>query len=249
MITSKTNPHIKQVKQLLSSAKARKESGLFVVEGDRMVSEVPVESIRYLYVSESHEKEFDLSRFPRYETVGDEAFKFMADTVNPQGVLAVLKQPSYSADALLKAGPDSLYLILDDVRDPGNLGTMIRTAEAAGVSAVIMSPGCADIFNPKVIRSTMGSIFRMPFVTAELVPAIEKLKKSGVTVYGAAMDGAVSFKDVDYKGSSAFVIGNEANGISDEVLSSVSMKIKIPMAGKVESLNAAISAAVLLLGR
>ena len=249
MITSKTNPHIKQVKQLASSAKARRESGLFVVEGDRIVSEVPVESIRYLYVSESHEKEFDLSGFPRYEVVGDEAFKAMSDTVNPQGVLAVLKQPSYKADDLIRSKPNGLYLILDDIRDPGNLGTMIRTAEAAGVNAVIMSPGCADIFNPKVIRSTMGSIFRVPFAQAELVPVIEKLKNRNVTVYGAALDGADNFKDVDYKGATAFVIGNEANGISPEVLRSVSKKIRIPMAGKVESLNAAISAAVLLFAR
>ena len=249
MITSKTNPHIKQVKQLVTSAKARRESGLFVVEGDRIVSEVPVESIRYLYVSENHEKHFDLSAFPRYEVVGDEAFKAMSDTVNPQGVLAVLRQPVYKTEDLIKSKDNSLYLILDDIRDPGNLGTMIRTAEAAGVRAVLMSPGCADIFNPKVIRSTMGSIFRVPFVSCELVPAIEKLKNRNVTVYGAALEGSVSYKDVQYKGSCAFVIGNEANGISPEVLKSVSEKIFIPMEGKVESLNAAISAAVLLFNR
>ena len=218
----------------------------------------------------------DLSPYKKVEIVKDDVFKSVSATVHPQGILAVVRQPEYllkgfsgsdapvgvdtpavgdapvgvdipSADGGPSgAGGFCTILLLDDIQDPGNLGTMFRTAEAAGVSGVIMSSGCADIFNPKAIRSTMGSIYRLPFIVDELVPAIENLKMDGFQVYGAALEEAVPFREIDYPRRRAIVIGNEGKGISTSVLNSVNERIFIPMKGQVESLNAAVSCAVLL---
>lgn len=268
MITSRNNPQLKKVRALIEQGKERKKTGLFVIEGTRLVSEAQANLIESIYISESLKaSEFDLfaelsERLdgdfaeretdngksikellePKVEIVSDDVFKTLSDTVNPQGILAVVRQPSYNLDDLKNF---SKYIILDDIRDPGNLGTIVRTSEAAG-AAVIMSPNCADIFNPKVIRSTMGTIFRVPFLKCELVPAIEKLEADGTKVFAAALDGAVFYNEVKQAESNAIIIGNEANGISRDVLEAADCRIKIPMKGKVESLNAAISAAILM---
>ena len=242
MITSKNNTQIRNVRKLIESAKERKERKLFVVEGKRLVLEAPPAWVEQVFLSESFYSfgKTDLRMFKKIEVVSDAVFKSISGTVHPQGILAVVRKPEYvlkglHEDALHKEGSCTL-LLLDDIQDPGNLGTILRTAEAAGVSGVIMSPGCADVFNPKAIRSTMGSIFRVPFVVDELVS----------TVYGAALDEAVSFREVEYPPLRAVVIGNEGRGISTSVLNSVSGRIRIPMQGKVESLNAAVSCAVIL---
>ncbi len=189
------------------------------------------------------------------QIVSDECFRSLSDTVNPQGVLALIRQPYYSEDAfyeeLLKrkakapSGGKSQAVILDDIRDPGNLGTIIRTAEAAG-ACVVMSPGCADVFNPKVVRSTMGSIFRVPFITGDPVSQICRLKECGYTVYAAALEDSVSLDDIAPDPDRVFIIGNEANGISPAVLKAADVKVRIPMQGQIESLNAAVSAAILM---
>ena len=167
----------------------------------------------------------------------------LADTKHPQGILAVVRQRKYELRDI--TGGD-LYLILDNVRDPGNLGTIIRTAEAAGASAVIMNKGCADIYSPKVVRSTMGSIFRLPFIyTEDLDEPVREIKKDGVTVYAADVSG-VSITIEKIAERRAFIIGNEGNGISDDVIKLADRTVSIPMAGKVESLNAAVSAAILM---
>ena len=238
MITSKNNTQVRNVRKLIESAKERKERKLFVVEGKRLVLEAPSAWVEQVFLSESFYSfgKTDLRGFKNIEVVSDAVFKSISNTVHPQGILAVVRKPEY----VLKG------LLLDDIQDPGNLGTILRTAEAAGVGGVIMSPGCADIFNPKTIRSTMGSIYRVPFVVDELVSVIEDLKMDGFTIYGAALEGAVPFREVEYPPLRAIVIGNEGKGISTSVLNSVSARICIPMKGKVESLNAAVSCAVIL---
>lgn len=250
MITSKSNQKVKRVRRLLDSARERKEKKLFVVEGKRIVREAPVEWVEELFVSETFYNfgKTDLSPYRNVEILKDDVFKSLSDTVHPQGILAVVKQPEYLLKGFRDEQVDSpcTVLLLDDIQDPGNLGTIFRTAEAAGVSGIIMSSGCADIFNPKSIRSTMGSIFRVPFIVDELVPAIENLKMDGFKVYGAALEEAVPFREVDYPPHRAVVIGNEGKGISTSVLNSVNERIMIPMKGKVESLNAAVSCAVIL---
>ena len=247
MISSKSNAKIKNVKKLLSSAKERRLQNLFVIEGVRLVKEAPIELTEQLFISESLAKngEFDISPYKNVEMVSDEVFRSLSDTVTPQGVLALVKQPSWSLD-LSSFENGCKLLLLDDIQDPGNLGTILRTSEAAGVDMVIMSEGCADIFNPKVIRSTMGSIFRVPFIIDDLVSVIEMLKAEGVVVYGAALQDSSDYREVEYEKKTAIVIGNEGNGISGNVLNAVNAKIRIPMKGQIESLNAAVSAAVLL---
>ena len=238
MISSKSNAKIKNVKKLLSSAKERRLQGVLVIEGLRLVREAAPEMCEQLFLSESLSKagEFDTSLYKNVEIVSDEVFRSLSDTVTPQGVLAVVKQPSWTLEQLSFENGCRLLL----------LDTILRTAEAAGVNMVIMSEGCADIFNPKVIRSTMGSIFRLPFVTDDLVSVIEMLKTEGVTVYGAALEGSSDYREVEFSEKTAIVIGNEGNGISGNVLNAVNEKIRIPMKGQIESLNAAVSAAILL---
>lgn len=224
-------------------------SGTFAVEGVRIVREAPPEIVEQLFLSESLAAAgtFQTDAYSGVEIVTDEVFQSLSDTVTPQGVLAVVRQPSYTLDLSIYKERCRI-LLLDGIQDPGNLGTMIRTAEAAGTDMVIMSEDCADIFNPKVIRSTMGSIFRVPFLIDDLVSLIEILNAEGVTVYGAALEDAENFEEVSFEEKAAVVIGNEGNGISKGVLNSVRRRIRIPMKGKVESLNAAVSAALILYG-
>ena len=247
MISSKNNAKIKYVKKLLSSAKERRLKSLFVVEGARIVKEAPAEWVQQLFISESFAPSgmFALDQYEDVEIVSDEVFRILSDTVTPQGVLAVVRQPKYALD-LSQYKEKCCLILLDGVQDPGNLGTIVRTAEAAGADMVIMNRGCADLYNPKVIRSTMGSIFRVPCLTDDLVPVIEILKAEGIAVYGAALEEAVSFREISFSDRMALVIGNEGNGISEGILNSVNERVYIPMQGQVESLNAAVSAAVLL---
>lgn len=256
MITSKSNPQLKNVRKLLDSSKARKEQGLFVVEGIKMVSELPPSFAEHVFASESYLRDKKVEeelacKYKSFDVVSDEVFKSISDTVTPQGILALVNISALKRAKDLKYKKDSehekqIVLVLDGIQDPGNLGTMIRTGEAAGVRAIFMSGNCADIYNPKTIRSTMGCIYRVPTYTCNLVSKIDELKKEGFCVYAATLDGAVAFNETDYANKSAIVIGNEANGISKEVLESSDVKIKIPMEGKVESLNAAVSAAILM---
>lgn len=247
MITSKSNQKIKRVKALMASAKERREQGLFVIEGSRLVSEAPAGLIEEVYVSSSFVKS-GVECIPcdvDYEIVSDDVFRSLSDTVNPQGILAVVRIPAGGMEKVIGA---DLYIILDDVRDPGNLGTIIRTAEAAG-ARVIMSETCADLFNPKTVRSTMGTIFRVPFAICPVAEAIERLHEEGVTVCAAMLDGSVPYNELDASGAVAFIIGNEANGVSAEAAEASDRRVRIPMKGRVESLNAAVSAAILMYSR
>ncbi len=247
MITSKSNQKLKKIRALMDSPKERRQNSLFVVEGSHLVEEVPAELMEEVYVSASFAKNgvecipCDVS----YEVVSDEAFKSLSDTVNPQGILAVVRMPSSGMEKVLGA---DLYVLLDDIRDPGNLGTIVRTAEAAG-ARVILSPKCVDIYNPKVVRSTMGTIFRVPFAFCNMTDAVNMLREEGVTVCAAVLDGSVPYTELDADGAVAFIIGNEANGVSAEAAECADKRVRIPMKGMVESLNAAVSAAILMYSR
>ena len=180
------------------------------------------------------------------EVLTDTVFAHASDTKTPQGVLCVVRQKSYKLEDLLK-GEKRHLLVLDNLQDPGNMGTIVRTAEGAGVTGVIMSRDCVDIYNPKTIRSTMGSIYRMPFYYAEdILKAIRKIKDAGIKVYAAHLDGEKSYDEEDYAFSCAFLIGNEGNGLREETSKMAEHYIIIPMSGEVESLNAAIAASVLM---
>lgn len=255
MITSFSNAKIKNVIALVTKAKQRKLQNVFVVEGIRMAVEAPLQKIKEIYVSDSFWKKEEnkkaMSKFPDslIEVVSDDVFKKMSDTVTPQGVLCVVERMDYALEDMLgnNLAEDATFLVLEDVQDPGNLGTMLRTGEGAGISGLIMSKGCVDIYNPKTIRSTMGSVYRVPFCYIEdMQMLMDKLEEKHIQTYAAHLDGANFYHQENYVTKSAFLIGNEGNGLSDELTKRAKTKIKIPMEGNVESLNAAISASILM---
>lgn len=227
MVTSSSNPQMKRIVQLNKKAKTRYDQRVFVAEGIKMCQEAPKEQIVAVYVSEHFlaepkNQEF-LEDYP-YEVVSDKVFAAVSDTKTPQGILCLVKMPQYSLEKLLgdfnisKDGDQPMancphLLILEGIQDPGNLGTMIRTAEGAGVTGIIMSKTTVDIFNPKVVRSTMGSLFRVPFyLTDDLAKTIGTLKKQGITMYAAHLKGKLSYDQPNYCSACGFMIGNEGNG-------------------------------------
>ena len=249
MITSTSNPQVKRLLQLQKKSKARNEEGVFVVEGLRMFTEVPKERVEKVYVSETlyNKKKHELNweEFP-LEILSDSVFKHVSDTQTPQGVLCTVKQEQYDVATLLDI-ENPHFMVLDNLQDPGNLGTIVRTAEGAGVDAVFMSKDCVDIYNPKTIRSTMGSIYRMPTIYIEdTVKLLELFKEKGIKSYAAHLDGKNSYDKEDYCTGTAILIGNEGNGLRDEVSNKADIWVRIPMEGQVESLNAAIAASVLM---
>lgn len=253
MITSTSNGKVKRLVNLRKKRKLRDEEGVFLVEGIRMFREVPAEELREIYVSESFYKkekklvdEIASKAKVHTELFTDTVFAYASDTKTPQGILCVVAQKKYALEDII-SGEKRHLLVLDNLQDPGNLGTILRTGEGAGVTGVIMSRDCVDIYNPKTIRSTMGSIYRMPFCYAEdILEAIQKVKDANVTVYAAHLDGKKAYDEENYSKSCAFLIGNEGNGLRDETAAMADHYIIIPMSGEVESLNAAIAATVLM---
>jgi len=255
VISSTTNKQVKYVNALIRKAKARREEDLFVAEGLRMCMEIPKDRIRTLYISESFRKNPECAALTRgvrqVEEVTDEVFKALSDTQTPQGILALVKQCHYTLDEVAKTGKDggapAHLMILERLQDPGNLGTIVRAGEGAGVTGILMDQDTADIYNPKVIRSTMGSVLRVPFVYVDdLKSALEQLKEKGIHLYAAHLKGKHAYDKEDYTGGTGFLIGNEGSGLSDEIADMADTYIRIPMAGQVESLNAAVAASVLM---
>ena len=250
MITSTVNARVKRLVNLGKKAKLRYSEGVFLVEGIKMFLEAPPEWVKEIYVSESFLEKNPSEKLKnmKYETVSDEVFQKISDTQTPQGVLCVMKMPEYKLENLLNTNKiHALFLLLEDIQDPGNLGTMFRAGEGAGIDGVIMTKNTVDLFNPKVIRSTMGSIYRIPFViTDDILQTITDLKAGGVTVYAAHLKESVDYDLQDYTKSAAFLIGNEGNGLKHETADMADCYIKIPMEGQVESLNAAVASSVLM---
>jgi TrmH family RNA methyltransferase len=257
MITSVNNDRVRKVVSYLEKSKARREDDVFVIEGMKMLREAPVLQVREVYVTArflDKASEDDKEILWRYgaEEVSEDVMKKMAATQTPQGVLAVVAQYHYTEEEVLEGynkddeGAKPLILILENIQDPGNLGTMLRSGEGAGVTGMILSKGSADIYNPKVIRSTMGSIFRMPFIYVENLPEmIKKLSQNGISTYAAHLKGKKNYDEFDYTKPTAFLIGNEGNGLTKETADAASEYILIPMKGAVESMNAATSSAIL----
>ena len=176
----------------------------------------------------------------------DSVFRQMCDTKTPQGILTVLKLPVWTEEDVL-GGDSPLVMVLEDLQDPGNAGTILRTGEGAGVKGVLLTKTCVDITNPKVIRSTMGSIYRIPFLYVEDVVSLKKkLADRGIRTFAAHLKGENSYDREDYRGGTAFFIGNEGRGLTDSAAETADCLIRIPMCGKVESLNAAMAAGILM---
>ena len=274
IISSKDNKRIKYIRGLFEKGGIRKKNHSFVVEGIKLVDEaLEYGNVLDIIVSESLYEEIvsgDLTRNglltdngkhiikqvkqgTSLTVVSDAVFKSVSETITPQGILAEVEMPkhrlleeNFLEIAYEKMGKIKL-LILEDTADPGNLGTIMRTAEAAGVTGVIMGKGTVDIFNPKVVRSTMGSIFRLPFAYVDdLKAVILRLKRDGISFYATHLMGKESYRDISYSDKAGILIGNEARGLSDEIANLADTYVIIPMQGKVESLNAAVAAALMM---
>lgn len=253
MITSTSNTKIKRLASLKRKRKLRDTEKVFLVEGIRMFREIPDGMLLEIYVTQAfYEKEKNLiekkkkSSGASIEILADIVFEYVSDTRTPQGILCVARQAEGGTEHV-SGGDKPFLLVLDNLQDPGNLGTIVRAAEAAGVTGIIMSRDCVDIYNPKTIRSTMGSVFRVPFAYAEnLSEVILELRERQIKCYAAHLEGACAYDRVDYRGGSAFLIGNEGNGLRKEIAGCADQYVKIPMCGQVESLNAAVAASVLM---
>lgn len=249
MIESTANKQVKNLIQLMKKSKVRRETGTFVVEGIRMFREVPAERLVQTYVSESfleRDENRKLLEKLHYEVMTDKVFQAVSDTQTPQGILCIVRQMEYTLEAMMKKEHPFL-MVLENLQDPGNLGTIFRTAEGAGVDGIVMSRDTVDIYNPKTVRSTMGALYRMPFAYVEdVTQTIDTMKKKGIAVYAAHLKGQNNYYSEDYTGGCAFLIGNEGNGLTEKLAEQADTYIRIPMEGQVESLNAAVAAAILM---
>jgi len=251
----------KFIKELAEKSKTRRESGLFIVDGPKMCAEIPDELVSEVYVTDNFLRSShaafceQLLRNHGYVTVTEADMKQMSDTVTPQGILCVAKQIRFKGvKGLIEAAGDKnpLLVILETLQDPGNLGTIIRASEAAGVTGIIMNSTTVDVFSPKVVRSTMGSVFRVPFVQVnDLIKTVKDLSEGAYTggkkvdVLAACLSGKTDYTGYDYKKPCAFAIGNESAGLTEDMILNATVKIRIPMEGSVESLNAAMAATVI----
>ena len=211
MITSLGNRTVKEIAALSQKGKERNQKDVFIAEGIKMFLEAPTERICGVYVSQSAESEVLLQcaeklRGLSYEVVSDEVFAKISDTMTPQGILCLVRQFHYDLKGILedkgngKIEKQMLLIMLEDIQDPGNLGTIFRTAEAVGADGVIMSRRTVDLYNPKTVRSTMGSVYRVPFLYVEDISSIIKLlQEKGVCVYAAHLGGKEYYEEFDYQ--------------------------------------------------
>ena len=244
-ITSKDNKLLKMVFSLQNSRKTREENGLFVLEGLRICSDAYDNNIDFkmLFVSETAKEkyyddilEFSLKTKELY-LLPDNLFNKISDTKTPQGIIAVCELPQNKIELNAKGR----YIALENIQDPSNLGAISRTAEALGVSGLIIAGGC-DAFAPKSLRASMGTLLRMPIY---MVDDISELESTGLTTYACVVEkSAKPITDINFSDGCVIVIGNEANGITEETKRFCDYNITIPMNGKAESLNAAVAASI-----
>jgi TrmH family RNA methyltransferase len=250
-IVSVQNPRVKVWAGLLEK-KGRSEQQCYLLEGvhlvkEALLSDVPMETILY-----SLERGIPAELAPwkddcRWVAVSEPVLAKCSSTKTPQAVVAVAQMVAPFADSLLSA---PLVLVADGVQDPGNIGTMIRSAVAVGVDAVILGAGCADLYAPKTVRATMGALFQVPVLqvtqTSELVHLLQQVRASGTRVLVAALDGGATMYEVNWRERTWLVVGNEGSGVSPEIAAEASQNVYIPMSGQTESLNVAMAATVLL---
>lgn len=238
-ITSLKNPKVAAWKAL-KDRKGRRESGCFLVEGRKMVEEALASAFDVETVLVQEGVSFpDGLTMPVYELPAH-VLAAVCDTKTPQGIAAVVRMKEQSALG-------KHIVVLDGVQDPGNVGTIIRTADAAGLDGVLLSTQCADVFSPKVLRATMGSIFRMNLRTTDDLPGeLTKLREKGYSILSSQLDGTPFYEREKVAEQFALVIGNEGNGVSEQVQQTATHRVRLPMRGGAESLNAAIAAAIMM---
>lgn len=258
-ISSMNNPKVKQWSSLLKK-KGRDETGLFLLEGLTSILEAlhhgaAVETVIILDEDESFITETSSTihaalenlpfKKPHFVAVPMQVLNKVTETHSPQGVVAVIKQPDHTVQDV-QLHQKGMYVLLDGIQDPGNLGTIIRTADAAGAKAVIIGEGTVDLYNPKVVRSTMGSLFHLPIIKEKLEVIIPTLKENGMAVVGTRLSDSVAHFHYQYPEMVGVLVGNEAKGVSESVADYIDHWVKIPMVGAAESLNVAIATAVIL---
>lgn len=254
-ITGKANKTFKYVKSL-GQKNYRDKNKTFLIEGYRLVNDALKSGARIHMVAVNDEflkrhesnsvldilarRKVDIYKFPM------QMFKEISYTENSQGIIAVVGMEPFTMTNL-KMTEAPFYVFCDNVQDPGNLGTIIRTADAAGVEAVLLSKGCVDIYNPKTVRSTMGALFHLPVIKIEdTLQTLSYLKEKKLNVISGYLDASKYHFDIDMRGGIVIVIGNEANGISDQVIQLSDYLVKIPIPGHAESLNAGIAAGIIM---
>lgn len=250
-ITSKDNEFVKHIKKL-KDKKYRDESNEYVIEGIKLVKEAIQEkaSIKQIIICEDCENSGVIPKDLMYEIakyecvyVAKKVFNSLTEVVNPQGIIAIINKNT-GENQINYA--EEIIVALDDIQDPGNLGTILRTADSVGLTQILVSKGTADAFNPKVVRSTMGAIFRVKIIECEdLKQTLKELKKHKFEVVVTSLQTEESFYDINYN-KKVIVIGNEANGVKQEIQDMADKKVKIPMLGKTESLNAAVATGIML---
>ena len=250
-VTGLQNPVVKAAAEL-KQKKYRTQNGLYLAEGLRTAEEAvaykAVETLFYVATDDErtmHLLEDAAAQNIKLVCVSENVMKKIADTETPQGIIAVCKMRQPKLENLLASG--KMLLVLDRVGDPGNIGTMLRTADAAGIGGFVLLKGCADIYAPKTVRSSMGSLFHIPVLSGvseqEFVSAA---KKAGYDLLVTCLDGADNLYKADLSGRIAFVMGNEAGGVSETLLEKADKRVYIPMAGRAESLNVAMAAGIVM---
>lgn len=242
-IESAQNQRVKQWKKL-HTKKERNKTGLFLIEGMHLVEEALKHKafIKEIIVREGTDySTLDVGSIDLFE-VTEEIMNAISDTETPQGIAAVCGMTGPSGINIASAK----LLLIDNVQDPGNLGTMIRTADAVGLDAVILGEGCVDLYNGKVIRATQGSLFHIPILEGDLTVWVKRLNVIGVPVYGTALEGGKPYTEISPQAKFALIVGNEGNGVDPALLQQTDENLYIPIYGKAESLNVSIATGILL---
>lgn len=253
-ITSIKNPIIKEIKSLYRKKK-RIESKTFIIEGIKIIEEAidndyEIKNIVYtdkLFETRGGSDFFEkIKELEKLVYVSENVFKEISDIENPQGILAVGKF-EYNELVNIEFQDSPFLLLLDELQDPGNMGTIIRTADAFNIDGILITEGCVDPYNPKVVRATMGSIFRVPiYYISNAVEELKELRNKGIKVYSTALENSTSIFNVNYKEGALLVIGNESRGVSQDIYSISDGLIRIPMPGQAESLNAGVAASIIM---
>ncbi|EIW14074.1 rRNA methylase, SpoU family [Lactiplantibacillus pentosus KCA1] len=249
-INSLQNAHVKAWKKL-QTKKGRKQQGQYLLDGWHLVNEavkahVAIQTL--LITSKQLATEPDLTHFPAVIEISEEVAKHISATVTPQGVFAVATLPAV-VDDLAQLDLTRPWLLLDNVQDPGNIGTMVRTADAAGFAGVAFGTGTVDIHQPKVERSMQGSQFHLQLISTDLTALVAQLQSQGAPVYGSELNPqAAQYLDVNAPTTFGLIMGNEGNGMSQELLAQTDQNLYIPIKGQAESLNVAVAAGILMFG-
>ena len=251
IITSKDNELIKHIRKL-KEKKYRDEYGEFIVEGVKMIEEAIHEKadIKQIIICDdcknqnmmTSEQLYDIAKYECIY-VNEKIFNLITEVTNPQGILAIIKKAEKNENKI--DYKENLFLILDNIQDPGNMGTILRTVDSLDMKQIIVSPGTTDCYNSKVVRSTMGAIFRVNIIERDLEKIIKEMQKHEIKVFATDLKTEKTIYNVDFK-KTAIIIGNEAKGVSENVLKLADDRIKIPMKGKTESLNAAVATGIIL---